>query len=168
MGSADRRRISLPEWKVHAIMASVIPTQQEAQAALTEADRAAAWIRRTDKQFGAILLGMAAAYLAVGVLVGLAPAVPGFALVAIVVILVAALGGGVILLLRIRAYSRTGILQFTVSCAAFSLWNAIVVGVSSATRWWAPNQPTSHFTVSAVVAATPLVVAAWLVSRTRG
>jgi hypothetical protein len=146
----------------------MIPTQQEAQAALTEADRAAARIRRTDKQFSAILLGQAAAYVAIGVLVGLAPAVPGFALVAILVILVGALGGGVILLLRIRAYSRTGILQFTASCAAFSFWNAMVVGVSSATRWWAPNQPTSHFTVSAVVAAIPLVVAAWLVSRTRG
>jgi hypothetical protein len=158
----------LPKWKVDAIVASVIPTQQEAQAALTEADRAAARIRRTDKQFSAILLGLAAAYVAIGVLVGLAPAVPGFALVAILVILVGALGGGVILLLRIRAYSRTGILQFTASCAAFSFWNAMVVGVSSATRWWAPNQPTSHFTVSAVVAAIPLVVAAWLVSRTRG
>jgi hypothetical protein len=158
----------LPKWKVHAIVASVIPTQREAQAALTEADRAAARVRRTDKQFGAILLGIAAAYAAIGVLVGLAPAFPGFGLVAIVVILVSTLVGGVILLLRIRVYSRTGILQFTVSCAAFSFWNAMVVGVSSATRWWAPDQPTSHFTVSAVVAATPLVIAAWLVSRKRG
>lgn len=149
-------------------MASVIPTQQEARAALTEADRAAGRIRRTDKQFGLILLGIAAAYVAIGILVGLAPAVRGFALIAILVILVGALGGAVIQLLRIRAYSRTGILQFSASCAAFSFWNASVVGVSSATRWWAPNQPTSHFTVSAVVAAIPLVVAALLVSRTRG
>ena len=133
-----------------------------------EADRATARIRRTDKQFGAILLGIAAAYLAIGVLVGLAPAVRGFASVAIPVILVGALGGGVILLLRIRAYSRTGILQFSLSCAAFSFWNATVAGVSSATRWWAPNQPPSHFTVSAFVAAMPLVAAAWLVSRARG
>ena len=150
------------------MVASVRPTPQEAQAALTEADRAVARIRRTDKQFGAILLGLAAAYVAIGVVVGLAPAVPGFALVAILVTLVGALGGGVTLLLRIRAYSRTGVLQFTVGCAAFSFWNAAVVGVSSVTRWWAPNQPTSHFTVSSVVAAIPLVVAAWLVSRTRG
>lgn len=151
-----------------AILASVIPTQQEARAALTEADRAAARIRRTDKQFGAILLGLAAAYLAIGVLVGLPPAVRGFAEIAILVVLVGALGEGVILLLRIRAYSRTGIRQFTVSCAAFTFWNAMVVGLSSATGWWAPSQPTSHFTVSAVLAAMPLVVAAWLVSRARG
>ena len=150
------------------MVASVTPTQREAQASLAEADHAAARIRREDKQLGAILLGLAAAYVAIGVLVGLAPAVPGFALVAVLVIMVGALGGGVFQLLRIRAYSRTGILRFTIWCAAFSFWNAMVVGVSSATRWWAPYQPTSHFTVSAAVAAIPLVVAAWLVSRTRG
>lgn len=145
----------------------MIPTQREAQAALVEADLAAARIRRTDRQFGWILLGLAAAYVAIGVCVGLAPSVPGLAAVAVLLILVGALVGGVILLLRIRAYSRTGILQFTVSCAAFSFWNATVVGLSSVTHWWAANQPTSHFTVSALVAAVPLVVAAWLVSRRR-
>jgi hypothetical protein len=151
-------------------MASVnaTPTQQQALAALTEATHAAARIRRTDRQFGAILLGLAAAYLAAGVLVGLAPAEPRFALVAILVILLGALVGGVILLWRIRAYSRMGILRFTASCAAFSFWNAIVVGVSSATHWWARGEPASHFTLSAVVAAIPLVVAAWLLTRQRG
>jgi hypothetical protein len=160
----------LPKWKVQATVASVnaSPTPQQARVALAEAAGQAARIRRTDKQFGRILLGIAAAYVAIGVLVGLAPSVPGFALIAILVILGGALGGGVILLLRIRAYSQTGVLRFTVSCAAFTFWNATVVGISSATRWWAPDQPTSHFTVSAVVAAIPLVVAAWLVSRGRG
>jgi len=56
----------------------MVPTKHEAQTALAEVDRAAARIRRTDKQFAAILLGIAAAYLAIGVVVGLAPAVPGF------------------------------------------------------------------------------------------
>jgi hypothetical protein len=151
-------------------MASVntTPTRQQALEALTEAENAAARIRGADRQFGAILLAIAAAYLAIGVLVGLAPAAPGVGLVAILLILLGALGGGLILLWRIRAYSRTGVLRFTVSCAAFTFWNAIVAGVSSASHWWAPHQPPSHFTVSAMVAAIPLVVAAWLVSRKRG
>ena len=68
----------------------MIPTKHEAQTALAEVDRAAARIRGADKQFGAILLGIAAAYLAIGVLVGLAPAAPGFALAAILVILLGA------------------------------------------------------------------------------
>ena len=144
------------------------PTPQQARTALTEAATAAARIRRTDTQFGTILLGIAAAYVAIGALVGLAPAEARFALFAILVILPGALGGGLILLLRIRAYSRTGILRFSLACAAFTLWNAIVAGVSSASHWWALHQPASHFTVSALVAASPLVVAAWLVSRKRG
>lgn len=151
-------------------MASVnaTPTQQQALAALTEAAGAAARMRRTDRQFGAILLAIAAAYLAIGVLVGLAPADPRIGFVAVPLILLAALGGGVILLWRIRAYSRTGVLRFTVSCAAFTFWNAIVAGVSSASHWWASDQPASHFTVSAMVTAIPLLVAARLVARKRG
>lgn len=151
-------------------MASVntTPAQRHALAALAEAASAAARMRRTDRQFAAILLAIAAAYLAIGVLVGLAPADPRIGLVAILVILLGALGGGLILLWRIRAYSRTGVRRFTVSCAAFTFWNAIVAGGSSASHWWGPDQPASHFTVSAVVAAIPLVVAAWLVARNRG
>lgn len=146
---------------------SIGPTPEEARSALTEAAGATARIRRTDAQFGPILLGLAAAYLSIGALVGFVPR--NFSqLVAILVILIGAIGGGLILLLRIRAFSRTGILRFTVSCAAFTFWNAIVAGVSSATHWWAPSQPASHFTVSAVVASIPLVVATWLVTRKRG
>ena len=146
------------------------PTPQQARDALSEAAGATARVRRTDRQFGTILLGIAAWYVAAGVVVGLSPTEggAGFALVAFLTILLAGMAGTVILLWRIRAYSRSGLLQFSVSCAAFTFWNAIAAGVSSATHWWATDQPANHFTVSAVVASIPLFVAAWLVTRKRG
>lgn len=146
------------------------PTPHEARAALAEAAGQAARIRRTDRQFAIILLALAAAYVALGVVVGLSPVHGGapFALVAFVVFLLCAPAGLLALFWRIRAYSRTGIQWFTVSCAAFTFWNALVAGVSAATHWWASDQPAGHFSVSAAVAAAPLVVAAWLLTMKRG
>ncbi len=146
------------------------PTPQEAQVALAQAAGHAAAIRRTDRQLGTILLGLAAAYVALGIVIGLSPAKGGsaFALAAFLVFMVCAAVGFVALFWRIRAYSRTGIRWFTVACAAFTFWNGLVAGVSSATHWWAADQPAGHFTVSAIVAAIPLVVAAWLLTRKRG
>lgn len=162
----------MPNWKVHATVASVnaTPTPQEARVALAAAAGQAAAIRRTDRQLGTILLGLAAAYVALGIVVGLSPAEGGsaFTLVAFLVFTLCAGVGFVALFWRIRAYSRTGIRWFTVACAAFTFWNALVAGVSSATHWWVADQPAGHFTVSAMVAAIPLVVAAWLLTRKRG
>lgn len=149
---------------------NVTPTPRQAQVALAEAAGHAAAIRRTDRQLGTILLGLATVYVALGVVVGLSPAEGGsrVALAAFLVLTLFAVVGFVALFWRIRAYSRAGIRQFMLACAAFTFWNALVAGVSSATRWWAADQPAGHFTASAVVAAIPLVVAAWLLVRNRG
>jgi hypothetical protein len=143
-------------------------TPQEARAALADAGNQAARLRRSDRQFRSILLGLAATYVVGALLVGLYPKGGSrFAGIALIVILVGGFIGMLYLLLRIRAYSRRGILWFTWSAAAFSFWNAAVIGVSEVTRWWGPHQPGTHFTVSAIIAAIPLVVAAWLIGRWR-
>lgn len=79
----------------------------------------------------------------------------------------AGLVGSLGIIWRIRIYSRWGPARFAWSCAAFTIWNAAVVGVSRAFGWWEPHQPGAHFTVSAAVAATPLLLAAWLVGKGR-
>jgi hypothetical protein len=150
------------------VMGESAPTPLEAQAALAEANSQAVRVRHADHQLGWIVLGIAAAYLAVGALMSTLPdprragPVVGPAILAVMVV---GLVGLVIVFLRIRAYSRTGILLYFGGVGAFGLWNGIVVGVSIATRWWALTQPSYHFGVSVVVAVIPLLVAAWLILR---
>ncbi len=143
-------------------------TPQEARAALADAGNQATGIRRTDKQYRPILLGIAAMYLGSAFLVSLFPhGGSRFAGIALVVIFVGGLVGTLFLLLRIRAYSRRGIRRFTWSAFGFTFWNATVVGVSIASRWWGPHQPGIHFFVSAIIGVLPLLAAAWLVGRWR-
>jgi hypothetical protein len=143
-------------------------TPEEARAALADAGNQATGLRRTDKQFRGILLWIAAMYLGIAVLVGLFPR-GGKPLVsaAVLAIFVGGVIASFLLLWRIRAFSRRGIRWFTWSAFGFSLWNAGVVGVSSATGWWGPHQPGLHFSISAAVAVLPLLIAAWLVGRWR-
>jgi len=149
-------------------MAESTPTPLEAKAALAEAHVQAARVRHADHQLGWIVLGIAAAYLAVGGLLSTLPdprrggPVVGSAVLGVMVF---GLVGLVIVFLRIRAFSRTGILLYFGGIGAFGLWNGIVAGVSIATRWWASTQPSYHFGVSVVVAVIPLLVAAWLILR---
>ena len=149
-------------------MSESTPTPLEAQAALTEANTQAVQVHRVDHQLGWIVLGIAAIYLAVGALMSTLPdprrggPVIGSAILAVMVV---GLVGLVVVFLRIRAYSRTGILLYFAGVGTFSLWNGIVVGVSIATRWLASTQPSYHFGISVVVAVIPLFVAAWLIWR---
>lgn len=163
--------MDLPEWKGHARVASVIdPTNnpQEAQAALAEAARQATVVRSADAQYRPILLGLAAMCLALGVLVGMFPRGGSrFAGIAVLVVLFGGLVGTLFLLWRIPIYSRWGPVRFAWACAAFTIWNAAVVGLSIATGWWGTHQPGFHFTISAAVDATPLLLAAWLLGRRR-
>jgi hypothetical protein len=144
------------------------PTQSEAQAALAKANSQAVRVRRADHQLGWILLGIAAMYLAVGSLMSTLPdprragPVIGPAILAIMVV---GLVGLVFVGLRIRAFSRAGILLYFGGVGAFGLWNGIVVGVSISMRWWALTQPSYHFGISTAVATIPLLVAAWLILR---
>jgi hypothetical protein len=144
------------------------PTPLEAQAALAEANSQAMRVRHADHQLGWIMLAIAAVYLAVAVVVSTLPDVRRGGPVAgpgILAILIVGLIGVVYVFLRIRAYSRAGILLYFGGIAVFNLWNASVVGVSLITRWWASTQPSYHFGVSAAVGTIPLLVAAWLISR---
>lgn len=143
-------------------------TPEEARAALADAGNQTTGVRRTDKQFRAILLWIAAMYLGIAVLIGLFPR-GGVPLVsaAVLAIFLGGFGGALLLLWRIRAYSRRGMRWFTWSALGFALWNAAVAGASTASGWWGPHQPGFHFSISAAVAVLPLLVAAWLVGRWR-
>jgi hypothetical protein len=145
-----------------------VPTPREAQAALVEADSQAVRVRHSDHQLGWIVVGIAAVYLAAGAVISTVadPRRGGpVAGIAILAILVVGLFGLVFVFLRIRAYSRTGILLYFGGIAAFNIWNAIVTGVSIGLRYWASTQPSYHFGVSELVGSIPLLVAAWLILR---
>jgi len=143
-------------------------TPQEARAALGDAKERAAQVRQTDTQFRVILLVLAGVDLTAALLIGLFP--EGRSPLVGITLLVVFVGGltvGVIVLLRARAYSRRGLVFFTWTCAGFTWWNAAVIGVSVTTGWWGPHQSATHFSASAIIAAIPLLVAAWLVGRWR-
>jgi asparagine N-glycosylation enzyme membrane subunit Stt3 len=149
-------------------MSESAPTPSEAQAALADANSQAARVRRSDHHLGWIALGIALVYLAVGALISTLPdprragPVVGPAILAVMVV---GLVGLVIVVLRMRAYSRTGILLYFGGVIVFNLWNGIIVGTSIITRWWALGQPSYHFGLSAAVGSIPLLVAAWLILR---
>jgi hypothetical protein len=161
----------LPKWQVNAsvrVVSHSAPSPREAQAALAEANSQAVRVRRADHQLGWIVLGIAVMYLAIGCLMSSLPdprragPVIGPAILAVMVV---GLVGLVFVGLRIRAFSRTGILLYFGGVGAFGLWNGIVVGASIATRWWALTQPSYHFGISVAAATIPLLVAAWLILR---
>ena len=143
-------------------------TPQDARVALTEADRQAVRVRRADHRLGWMLLGIAVTYLALGAVMSTLPdlrragPVAGPAILAILII---GLVGFSFVGLRIRAYTRAATLLYFGGIIAFNFWNAAVIGVSFATRWWAQAQPSYHFGASAAIAVIPLLVAAWLIWR---
>jgi hypothetical protein len=149
-------------------MSDSAPTPLEAQAALAEANSQAVRVRHADHQLGWVIFGIAAIYLSVAAVMSSLPdprrggPVAGLAILTIFAV---GLATCVFVALRIRAYSRTGILLYFGGIALFNLWNALVVGASIGTRWWASNQPAYHFGLSAAVGAIPLLVVAWLIWR---
>jgi hypothetical protein len=157
------RQVDVSVW----VVIDKAPTQGEAQAALAEADTQAALVRREDHEFRWLLLVVAAIYLLGAGVVSLSPTRRGgpIAGLALVIIVAAGIAGLIWVGIRIRAYSRRGVLWFALAIAAFIVWNSMVTGVSVVTGWWAPNQPSYHFGVSELVGVIPLVVAAWLIGR---
>lgn len=138
------------------------PSPEEAAGALAEAAGRARNLRGTDRRFRLVLLLVASVYVALGVLVGFARVLPlgaGLGVIALVV-LASGLAISLVLLVGVRAISRPGWAWYWGSLAAFGLWNVIVVSVSLASGWWARGQPDFHVTVSAVVAALPLLAGA--------
>jgi uncharacterized membrane protein YoaT (DUF817 family) len=81
-------------------------------------------------------------------------------------VVLAIFGAGValtaLLFRRVRAYSRQGMLRFSLYLSGFAIWNSAVISVSFVSAWFGPNQAGWHFTVSAAVASLPLLLAAWL------
>jgi hypothetical protein len=149
-------------------MSESVPTLHEAQAALTEANSQAARVRRSDHQLAWMLLSVVAVYLATGGVISTLPSlrrggpVAGLAILAILIVGVL---GMIFVGLRIRAYSRTGVLLYFGGIAVFNIWNATVTSVSIFTGWWALTQPSYHFGISELVGAVPLFIAAWLIGR---
>ena len=144
------------------------PTADEARTALAEAGNQATGLRRTDKQFGRILLVLAGMYLAAAAIMALFPhGGSRLAGIALIVVFVGGLAGCLFAFLRMRAFSRMGPLSFTWAVAGFTWWNTAVIGVSVVSGWWGPHQPATHFSVSALVAVIPLIAASWLIGRRR-
>ncbi len=138
------------------------PTPERARAALAEAGSRALEVRRSDSQFRFILLALAATYVAIGVVVGLHPRGGPLAGPPVLAIFAAGVALTVVLFRRVKAYSKPGVLRFSLYGFGFTIWNSAVIGVSIASGWFGPHQPGWHFTLSAVAASIPLVVAAWL------
>ena len=149
-------------------MSDQTPSAEEAQAAVEQAARHVERLRLEDQRLRLVLVVIAVVYVAAGFILalpGLQPTFnPAFSLVGV-------MGGGivacVVLLRSMRAASRRGMTRYFLSITAFAIWNATVMVVSIATGWWGFGMPGFHFTVSAVVAAVPLVAAAVLMGSRR-
>ena len=138
------------------------PTPKEAAGALAEANLRETQVRKADAQLGRILGVLAAAVVGIGFLMSVAPHLVGPAVAAIYL---GAISVVMVVFLRIRAYSRTGLRIFSLTASTFTIWNALCAGVSVATRWWSSSQPSYHFGVTEAVTAVPLVIGIWLLSR---
>lgn len=147
-------------------MSSGRPSREEAAAAVAEAGHRASQVHRADRQLAWVLAILTAADMAIaglmsipahGIAAGVGPAV--LATYAACIVLVG------VVFFRIRAYSRAGLRLFISAAALFTTWNALVSGVSVATRWWGPAQPSYHFGLSALIGAIPLLVGVLLLAR---
>lgn len=149
-------------------MTDVQPSREQALAALAEATHRASQVHHADSQLRWMLLALLAVQLGAAALMSLSPHHGStFAAVGITAMLLAAIAFAVIVGLRIRAYSRTGIRLYFATIVGFNLWNALVTSASIGTRFWALGQPAYHFGISESVGAIPLAVGFWLLTRKR-
>ena len=152
-----------------ASMSDRAPTPHGTRAVPDEAAAQADRLRQADDRYRLVLLLLAAISAAVGLLVAIPRAEP-LAInlrLGIPALLATGLVAAVLLLLRMPASSRWGRGWFLWSVAAFSIWNGVVISVSTSTGWLGPGEPGPHFAISAVVAAIPLVAGAWLIGWRR-
>jgi len=145
----------LPKWKVHARVASVgndTPTPKEARSALAEANSRAAKVRPFDADARLLLLAIAAMYLSLGL-----PAAflvrGGSGLPLLVMLVIAGLWTAVLVVLvgRIRAYSRPVGRRYALYGWLFGAWNVAVLLVCVFGGWFGPLSPAWHFTGAAGV-----------------
>ena len=133
---------------------------------MAEADLRASQVRRADLQLRWMLLAVLGTYLAAAVLVSIGPhrGTP-IAAIGIIGAVVVGLVLAVVAGLRIRAYSRAGILVYFATLIAFNLWNAAVSSISIVTGFWASGRPAYDFGISAAIGLLPLAIGATLVAR---
>jgi hypothetical protein len=142
------------------------PTREGAAAAVAEAGHRTGQVRHADLQLRWMLLAVLGADAVVAVLMSVSlERGSRLAPLGIVGALVAAIVFGLIVGLRIRAYSRAGIRIYFAAIIAFNLWNAIVISTSIVAGFWRSGQPAYHFGISEAIAALPLVIGAGLVGR---
>lgn len=145
-----------------------MPSPDEARAALDQAERHAGQLRLEDQRLRLVLVIIAVVYVAAGFLVALRLQEPAFNPA---LSLLGVVGGGlvacVVLLRRMRAASRRGMVRYFWAIAGFAIWNGTVMAVSIVTGWWGPGMSGLHFTASTIVAALPLVAAAALMGSRR-
>jgi len=147
-------------------MTETSPTPQDARALLEEAKGRAATVRRSERQLLWTLVVAAAMYAVAGFLLSFNPR-QGNQLIgtALLVTFLLALAAGLYLGWRVKAWSRSAVLWFVGSLAAFLVWNGAVIWVSVATGWWRPGSAGIHFGISSAVALIPLLLGAWLFGR---
>jgi hypothetical protein len=141
-------------------------TAEQAQAAVNEAGARASQVRRTDRQLSWMLLLVSGLYLGAGAVISLAPTHNrSYGGPVVLLMFGAAIGAAVVIGLRIRAYTRAGIIWYFAAIIAFNLWNSAVAGVSIITRFWAAGQPSYHFGISVLIGVVPLVIGAIVLAR---
>jgi hypothetical protein len=149
-----------------AVAESSQVTAERARAALEEAALRAAQVRRKDRHLSWMLLVVAGLYLGAGAVISLSPHhARTYGGPAVLLMLAAAIGAAVVIGLRIRAYTRAGIVWYFSAIIAFNLWNSAVAGTSILTRFWAAGQPSYHFGISVTVAVIPLLIGAIALAR---
>jgi hypothetical protein len=156
----------LPNWKVHATVARVndsTSTPEEARAALAEAEDRAAEVRRSDADTRLVLLAIAAMYLSEGIppafLVRGGSELPLLVMLAISGTWIAVL---VVLVGRIRAYSRPTGRRYALYGWLFGGWNVAVIMVCIFGGWFSPLSPAWHFTAALSVISLPPLLAGFL------
>jgi fatty-acid desaturase len=141
-------------------------TPEQAQAAIQEAGTRAAQVRRSDLQLSWILQALAGGYLGVAAVASAAPdRTAAFVAVMFVIIMASVAAAAVLIGLRIRAYTRTGLQIFVITAVVFNVWNAATAAVSIGTRFWATSHPSYHFAISALIAIVPLLAGAAIIWR---
>lgn len=140
------------------------PTPDEAARTLAEANLRESQIRGADAQLAWILAILAAAAVGIGILMSVAPHAVGPAVGVLYVGAIVATGA---VFFRIHAYSRAGVLVFSLAASTFAIWNALASAVSITTGWWSPTQPNFHFGVTEAIAVVPLLVGIWVLRRRR-
>lgn len=123
---------------------------------------------RGDRLLRAVLLVLAAEVVALGIAMLPDPREGSARTSALLGVILITLIASAILLPLNRPFSRRVVIDFSGAVASFGVWSSLVMAVSIASGWWGGDgQPGYHLTLSFVVGALPLILAAGLLGRAR-